>query len=160
GEAQFVNLHSAAGLGNAMGAVYNAYRDRAPLVIVTGQQSRALLPHDPFLFNESPAELPKPYVKWATEPARAADVPAAIAKAYYIAMQAPPGPVLVSVPLSDWDEVAQPLPEREIEAAFTPSPEALDKLAGKLGTAREPMIVVGPAVDSDGAWDATVRLAE
>jgi acyl-CoA reductase-like NAD-dependent aldehyde dehydrogenase/thiamine pyrophosphate-dependent acetolactate synthase large subunit-like protein len=160
GQAQFVNLHSAAGLGNAMGAVYNAYRDRAPLVIVTGQQSRALLPHDPFLFNESPAELPKPYVKWAIEPARAADVPAAIAKAYYIAMQPPRGPVLVSVPLSDWDETAQPLPEREIEGAFAPPPEALDKLARRLDAAREPVIVVGPAVDADGAWHATVRLAE
>ena len=160
GQAQFVNLHSAAGLGNAMGAVYNAYRDRAPLVIVTGQQSRALLPYDPFLFNESPAELPKPYVKWAIEPARAADVPAAIAKAYYIAMQAPRGPVLVSVPLSDWDETAQPLPEREIEGAFAPAPEALDKLARRLDAAREPVIVVGPVVDADGAWHATVRLAE
>ncbi|MFZ1106679.1 MAG: benzoylformate decarboxylase, partial [Hyphomicrobiaceae bacterium] len=160
GRAQFVNLHSAAGLGNAMGAVYNAYRDRAPLVIVTGQQSRALLPYDPFLFNESPAELPKPYVKWAIEPARAADVPAAIAKAYYIAMQPPRGPVLVSVPLSDWDETAQPLPEREIEGAFAPAPEALDKLARRLDAAREPAIVVGPVVDADGAWHATVRLAE
>jgi acyl-CoA reductase-like NAD-dependent aldehyde dehydrogenase/thiamine pyrophosphate-dependent acetolactate synthase large subunit-like protein len=160
GQAQFINLHSAAGLGHAMGAIYTAYRDRAPLVIVTGQQSRSLLPHDPFLFNESPAELPKPYVKWAAEPARAADVPAAIAKAYYIAMQPPRGPVLVSVPLSDWDEVAAPLPEREIISSFAPTAEALDKLARKLDAAREPMIVVGPVVDSDGAWDATVHLAE
>jgi acyl-CoA reductase-like NAD-dependent aldehyde dehydrogenase/thiamine pyrophosphate-dependent acetolactate synthase large subunit-like protein len=160
GQAQFINLHSAAGLGHAMGAIYTAYRDRAPLVIVTGQQSRSLLPHDPFLFNESPAELPKPYVKWAAEPARAADVPAAIAKAYYIAMQPPRGPVLVSVPLSDWDEVAAPLPEREIISGFALTAEALDKLARKLDAAREPMIVVGPVVDSDGAWDATVHLAE
>jgi acyl-CoA reductase-like NAD-dependent aldehyde dehydrogenase/thiamine pyrophosphate-dependent acetolactate synthase large subunit-like protein len=160
GQAQFVNLHSAAGVGHAMGAIYTAYRDRAPLLIVTGQQSRALLPHDPFLFNESPTELPKPYVKWASEPARAADVPAAIARAYYIAMQPPRGPVLVSVPLSDWDEIAQPLPEREIVGTFAPAPEALDALARKLQAAREPAIVVGPAVDSDGAWDATVRLAE
>jgi benzoylformate decarboxylase len=160
GEAQFINLHSAAGLGNAMAAVYNAYRDRAPLVIVTGQQSRSLLPHDPFLFNESPAEMPKPYVKWATEPARAADVPAAIAKAYYIAMQAPRGPVLVSVPLSDWDEMAEPLPEREVDGVFAPTAEALDRLAAKLDAARDPVIVVGPLVDADGAWDATVRLAE
>jgi benzoylformate decarboxylase len=160
GRAQFVNLHSAAGLGHGLGAIYTAFRDRAPLVIVTGQQSRALLPHDPFLFNESPTEFPKPYVKWAAEPARAADVPAAIAKAYYIAMQPPRGPVLVSVPLSDWDEIAQPLPEREIAGTFAPASEALDKLARKLDAAREPMIVVGPLVDSDGAWDATVRLAE
>jgi acyl-CoA reductase-like NAD-dependent aldehyde dehydrogenase/thiamine pyrophosphate-dependent acetolactate synthase large subunit-like protein len=160
GGAQFVNLHSAAGLGHALGSIYTAYRDRAPLVIVTGQQTRALLPHDPFLFNESPAEFPKPYVKWACEPARAADVPAAIAKAYYIAMQPPRGPVLVSVPLDDWDQLAQPLPEREIVASCGAHPDALDKLAARLNAAREPTIVVGPVVDIDGAWDATVRLAE
>jgi acyl-CoA reductase-like NAD-dependent aldehyde dehydrogenase/thiamine pyrophosphate-dependent acetolactate synthase large subunit-like protein len=160
GRAQFVNLHSAAGLGHALGAVYTAFRDRAPLVIVTGQQSRELLPHDPFLFNESPTELPKPYVKWASEPARAADVPAAIAKAYYIAMQPPRGPVLVSVPLGDWDKIAQPLPEREILSTYAVAPEVLGQLARKLDAAREPMIVVGPGVDGDGAWHATVRLAE
>jgi thiamine pyrophosphate-dependent acetolactate synthase large subunit-like protein len=160
GNAQFINLHSAAGLGHALGSIYTAYRDRAPLVIVTGQQTRALLPHDPFLFNESPAEFPKPYVKWACEPARAADVPAAIAKAYYIAMQPPRGPVLVSVPIDDWDQPAAPLPEREITSSYGAAPEALDRLAAKLNAAREPTIVVGPEVDSDGAWDATVRLAE
>jgi acyl-CoA reductase-like NAD-dependent aldehyde dehydrogenase/thiamine pyrophosphate-dependent acetolactate synthase large subunit-like protein len=160
GRAQFVNLHSAAGLGHALGAVYTAFRDRAPLVIVTGQQSRELLPHDPFLFNESPTELPKPYVKWASEPARAADVPAAIARAFYIAMQPPRGPVLVSVPLGDWDEIAQPLPERDVLSTYAVAPEALDQLARKLDAAREPMIVVGPGVDSDGAWHHTVRLAE
>jgi acyl-CoA reductase-like NAD-dependent aldehyde dehydrogenase/thiamine pyrophosphate-dependent acetolactate synthase large subunit-like protein len=160
GQAQLVNLHSAAGLGHAMGAIYTAYRNRAPLLIVTGQQSRELLPHDPFLFNESPTELPKPYVKWASEPARAADVPAAIARAYFLAMQPPRGPTLVSVPLGDWDEVATALPEREIVGGFAPVPEALDALARKLGTAREPVIVAGPVVDIDGAWDATVCLAE
>ncbi|HEX5957104.1 MAG TPA: benzoylformate decarboxylase, partial [Hyphomicrobiaceae bacterium] len=160
GGPQFINLHSAAGLGHALGSVYSAYRDRAPLVIVTGQQTRALLPHDPFLFNESPAEFPKPYVKFAIEPARAADVPAAIAKATYIAMQPPRGPVLVSVPIDDWDQLADPLPERAIVASYGANPDTLDTLARKLDAAREPVIVVGPVVDIDGAWDATVRLAE
>jgi acyl-CoA reductase-like NAD-dependent aldehyde dehydrogenase/thiamine pyrophosphate-dependent acetolactate synthase large subunit-like protein len=160
GRAAFVNLHSAAGLGHALGSIYTAYRDRAPLVIVTGQQSRALLPHDPFLFNESPTEFPKPYVKWASEPARAADVPAAIARAYWIAMQPPRGPALVSVPLSDWDEIAAPLPVREIETTYGAAPEALARLAARLDAARQPVIVVGPVVDIDGAWEATVRLAE
>jgi benzoylformate decarboxylase len=66
GRAAFVNLHSAAGLGHAMGNLYTAYRNRAPLIVTTGQQTRDLLPHDPFLFNESPVEFPKPYVKWSS----------------------------------------------------------------------------------------------
>ncbi len=156
----FVNLHSAAGLGHALGNIYTAYRNRAPLIITTGQQSRELLPHDPFLFAESATEFPKPYVKWACEPARAEDVPAAIARAYHMAMQAPRGPVMVSVPLSDWQAEARPIAIREVETVISAPAAALDDLANRLNTAREPVLVVGPGVDLDNAWDATVRLAE
>jgi hypothetical protein len=58
-----------------------------PLVITAGQQARSILPTEPFLFSMQASELPKPYVKWSIEPARAQDVPAAIARAYYLAMQ-------------------------------------------------------------------------
>ncbi|MBC8055322.1 MAG: benzoylformate decarboxylase, partial [Rhizobiales bacterium] len=100
--AAFVNLHSAAGVGHAMGNIFTAHKNRTPLVITAGQQARSILPYDPFLFSAQATELPKPYVKWSCEPARAADVPAAIARAYYIAMQEPCGPVLVSIPADDW----------------------------------------------------------
>ncbi|MFZ2103317.1 MAG: benzoylformate decarboxylase, partial [Oricola sp.] len=160
GRAAFVNLHSAAGLGHAMGNIYTAFRNRAPLIITTGQQTRDLLPHDPFLFNESPAELPRPYVKWAIEPARAEDVPAAIARAYHMAMQAPRGPVVVSVPLSDWTMPAGELAPRRIDMTLGCPDEALDDIAARLDAAREPVLVVGPGVDIDGGWDATVQLAE
>lgn len=158
--AAFVNLHSAAGLGHALGNVYTAFRNRAPLVITTGQQTRELLPHDPFLFAESPTDFPKPYVKWAVEPARAEDVPAAIARAYYMAMQPPRGPVMVSVPLGDWDAPAMDLPRRHVDTRLGCDEEALDDLAGQLNAARRPVIVAGPGIDIDGAWDSTVRLAE
>jgi len=156
----FVNLHSAAGLGHALGNIYTAYRNRAPLIITTGQQSRELLPHDPFLFAESPTDFPKPYVKWACEPARAEDVPAAIARAYHMAMQAPRGPVMVSVPLGDWQAEAAPIAVRDVETVISGPASAIDDLARRLNEAREPVLVVGPGVDLDDAWDATVRLAE
>src|SRR5882762_586886 len=102
GSAAFVNLHSAIGVGRAVGSLFTAYRNQTPLVITAGQQARSILPYEPFLYSEQATELPRPYVKWACEPARAEDVPAAIARAYYVAMQAPQGPTLVSVPVDDW----------------------------------------------------------
>ena len=158
--AAFVNLHSAAGLGHALGNVYTAFRNRTPLIITTGQQSRSILSHDPFLFAESATEFPKPYVKWVCEPARPEDVPAAIARAYYMAMQPPMGPVMVSVPLSDWDHVSAPLPLRQVNTILGCNPAALDDVARRLDGAKEPVLVVGPGVDIDDAWDSTVRLAE
>ena len=101
--AGLVNLHSAAGLGHSLGAVFTAYKDHAPLVIIAGQQARSILPFEPFLFAERAAEFPRLYVKWSVEPARAEDVPAAIARAYYTAMQPPRGPTFVSVPVVDRD---------------------------------------------------------
>lgn len=160
GRPAFVNLHSAAGLGHALGNIYTAFRNRAPLVITAGQQNRDLLPYDPFLFAENAVEFPKPYVKWACEPARAEDVPAAIARAFYIAMQPPRGPVMVSIPLDDWSKLAQPLPHRELSTVLGCDPQALEGIARGLNDAREPLLVVGPGVDIDEAWDSTIRLAE
>src|SRR4051794_38483953 len=82
--AGFVNLHSAAGVGNALGNIFNAYRNQTPLVITAGQQARSIMPLHPFLFAERATEFPQPYVKYSIEPARAEDVPAAIARAYYV----------------------------------------------------------------------------
>src|ERR1043166_867030 len=62
GNAAVVNLHSAAGVGHAMGNIFTAYRNRTPIVITAGQQARSILPYEPFLFADEPTELPKPYV--------------------------------------------------------------------------------------------------
>lgn len=80
GNAALVNLHSAAGVGNAMGNIFTAFKNQTPLVITAGQQARSILPFDPFLSAAQAVELPKPYVKWAIEPARAQDVPRAGAR--------------------------------------------------------------------------------
>ena len=100
--AGFVNLHSGAGVGNALGNIYTAHRNQTPLVITAGQQARSILPLQAFLYAERASEFPRPYVKYSVEPARPEDVPAAIARAYYVAMQPPCGPTFVSVPIDDW----------------------------------------------------------
>ena len=103
GGAALVNLHSAIGVGHALGSIFTAYRNQTPLVVTAGQQARSILPFEPFLYSEQAANLPRPYVKWSCEPARAEDVPAAVARAFYVAMQPPRGPTFVSVPVDDWD---------------------------------------------------------
>jgi benzoylformate decarboxylase len=158
--AAFVNLHSAAGVGHAMGAIFTAWKNRTPLVITAGQQARAILPFDPFLFSAQATELPKPYVKWSCEPARAEDVPLAIARAYRVAMQPPRGPVLVSIPADDWARPAQWVPARRIGMALRADPQVLAELADALDRCRRPVFVIGAGVERDGAWDAVRALAE
>ncbi|WP_323121087.1 benzoylformate decarboxylase [Burkholderia alba] len=158
--AAVVNLHSAAGVGNAMGNIFTAFKNKTPMIITAGQQARAILPFDPFLASAQATELPKPYVKWSIEPARAQDVPAAIARAYHIAMQEPRGPVFVSVPVDDWDQPAERVPARAVSRAVRPDPEALGKLGDALDASARPAFVIGAAVERAGAWDEAVRLAE
>jgi benzoylformate decarboxylase len=158
--AAFVNLHSAAGVGHAMGNLFTAHKNRTPLIVTAGQQARSILPFEPFLYSAQATELPKPYVKWSVEPARAEDVPLAIARAYYTAMQEPRGPVLVSSPADDWDRPAEPLALRRVSQTTRPDPAALDRVGALLDAAQRPAFVVGAAVDRGGAWDAAVALAE
>jgi len=160
GNAAFVNLHSAAGLGNALGNLFTAYRNQAPLVVTAGQQARSLLLNHPYLFAESATEFPKPYVKWSCEPATAADVPAAIARAYHTAMMKPCGPTFVSVPVDDWEVESKPVVIRSVPREFAPDPARLQIVAEAFNRSERPAIVVGPAIDADDAWDEVVTLAE
>lgn len=160
GQIAVVNLHSAAGVGNAMGNIYTAHKNRAPLVIVAGQQSRSILPFDPYLASPEATELPKPYVKWSIEPARAQDVPQAIATACRRALQAPCGPVLVSVPADDWDQPAAPVAARAVSQRIAPDPEALAEVGAQLAACERPVFVVGAEIDREDGWDEVVRLAE
>jgi len=158
--AAFVNLHSAAGVGNAMGNIFTAHKNRTPMVITAGQQARSILPFDPFLASPHATELPKPYVKWSVQPARAQDVPLAIARAYYIAMMPPCGPVLVSVPVDDWDQPAEYVAERVVSTRLRPEPAVLERIGAALDASQRPALVVGGAADRDDAWDEVVQLAE
>ncbi|MFY7835532.1 MAG: benzoylformate decarboxylase [Novosphingobium sp.] len=158
--AALVNLHSSAGTGHALGNLFTAWKNQTPLVVTAGQQARSILPYEPFLFAERPTEFPRPFVKWACEPARAQDVPAAIARAYHVAMEPPFGPTFVSIPIDDWDQPCDPHPARAIHARRVPESAAIAQCGAALAQARAPALVVGAGVARDGAWDAVIALAE
>src|ERR1700750_3242350 len=82
-----VNLHSSAGMGNALGNLVAAYHGNTPLIVTSGQQHRELVIGEPYLGNREAITMPKPWVKWAHEPARAQDVPEAFMRAYALAVQ-------------------------------------------------------------------------
>ena len=158
--AGFVNLHSAAGVGNALGNIFTAHRNQTPLVITAGQQARSILPLQAFLYAERASEFPRPYVKFSVEPARAEDVPAAIARAYYVAMQPPCGPTFVSVPIDDWTRQTQAVEARNVSRELGPDPDAMKALVAALSASKRPALVVGPGVDRAQAVDLMVRVAE
>jgi benzoylformate decarboxylase len=165
GRPAMVNLHTAPGVGNGMGAIFNAQANKAPLVVTAGQQSRSLMTLQANLTNRDAARMPHPLVKWSYEPPRAEDVPHAIARATYLAELPPKGPAFVSIPMDDWDtevedDVVRHQTGRRVGGRAAAGRDAVQELAGRLAEARNPVLVVGPDVDAAGGWDAAVALAE
>lgn len=157
-----VNLHTAAGSGNALGNIESAWYNRTPMIVTAGQQTREMLLLEPYLTNKTPTLQSAPWVKWSYEPTRAEDVPAAFLRAYAMAIQAPAGPVYLSLPMDDMDKEC-PLPptRRTIEARLSAGVDVLGPVADALAKATSPVLIMGGAIDqSSGGWDAGVRLAE
>jgi benzoylformate decarboxylase len=160
-----VNLHTAPGVGNAMGALFTAQANHSPLVVTAGQQARSLMTLQALLTNRDAARMPHPLVKWSFEPPRAEDVPHAIARATHLAALPPRGPVFVSIPMDDWraevDEAAVAHQTgRAVSGRACADPEQVTAVARRLAAAADPVLVVGPDADAAGAWDAAVELAE
>ncbi len=134
GRPTHVNLHTAPGVGNAVGGIFNAQANKAPLVITAGQQVRPHMLMEANLTNRDAVVGPQPYVKWSHEPARAQDVPAAIARAIHHASLPPRGPAFVSIPMDDWgveadeDRSRQAL-RRTVNPRAMPDPAGLAQLA-------------------------------
>jgi len=162
GEPALALLHTTAGLGNAVGALATARVNRAPLVVLVGQQDRRHLVFEPFLTGRLRG-LGGEYLAWVDEPVRAQDVPGAIERACNEAVTAR-GPALVIVPMDDWsapaDEEREDAAARRVLRAADVDAHALDALAAFLDEARSPALVVGAGADDPDTWSALVELAE
>jgi benzoylformate decarboxylase len=160
-----VNLHTAPGVGNGIGGIFNAQANKTPLLVTAGQQARSLMTLQANLTNRDAARMPHPLVKWSYEPPRAEDVPHAIARGTYLASLPPRGPVFVSIPFDDWDaevdeaDVAQQT-RRFVSGRQGPDPARVGDLVERLSKAKNPALVAGPDIDMCGGWEAAVKLAE
>jgi benzoylformate decarboxylase len=159
-----VNLHTAPGVGNGMGAIFNAQANHSPLVVTAGQQVRAHITMQANLTNRDATRVVHPFVKWSFEPPRAEDVPHALARAIHTASLAPKGPAFVSLPMDDWnveaEEASGAVVARSSEPRSGPDPDAIRALAKRLEEASNPVLVAGPDIETSGGWDDAVALAE
>lgn len=154
-------LHTTAGLGNAVGALSTARANRAPLVVLVGQQDRRHLVQEPFLAGRLEA-LAGDYPVRTETPPRAQDVPGAIARAAHAARTLR-GPALVVVPMDDWAQPAEELPlpaPAQLRLPGAADAGAVREVAALLEGAAVPALVVGAAADHPVTWEALTLLAE
>src|SRR5262249_39141037 len=143
----FVEVHTGPGLGNALGMIYNARTGKTPMVVYAGHSPSSVVFQDPLLSGPL-VDMARPLTKWAAELQHAHDVPRALRRAFKIAMEPPPGPVFLSLPLDVLDAAA--------EVGITPTtftswrarvdPAARAEVARLLLAAERPMLMVGDSV--------------
>lgn len=161
GKLGVVNLHISCGLGNAMGILYNAFREGTPLLVTAGQQDRRLAFEEPILYGDMVA-VAKPWTKWSAEVGRVEDLPSAIRRAVQTALTPPTGPVFLSLPMDIQSEVADldvslsPLPDAQIR----PPRAAIERAAAVLAEAKNPAILCGSRIVEQDAVAELVALAE
>jgi benzoylformate decarboxylase len=161
GRPAFLNLHTSAGLGNAIGNLTNARANTTPLVVTAGQQDYGHIEADPLLSGDL-VGLARPVSKWAHEVRSLRELGTVLRRAFHDATAPPPGPVFLSIPMSTLDEEGEaPVPPRSQivrrsvadhlrELAVLLAEPAVGKLA----------IVAGDEVAASGAHAELAAVAE
>ncbi|MEO8718743.1 MAG: thiamine pyrophosphate-binding protein, partial [Burkholderiales bacterium] len=155
------NVHVAPGLGNAMGALYNAQFSGSPIILTAGQQEQGHGLTEPLLYAPL-VPVATPFVKWAVEATRVEDLPRIVRRAAKVALTPPTGPVFISLPgdvLEQQAEIDMGAPTR-IDARTRPSDEALAELARRLLAAKNPMLLAGQELSVHDAFAEATELAE
>ncbi|KQY48615.1 thiamine pyrophosphate-binding protein [Rhizobium sp. Root483D2] len=98
GRPAFVNLHTAGGLGHAMGALLHSKIAKTPMLVTVGQQDTRHSFSDPLLYGDA-LGMAGPAVKWAREVLHPDQVPPLVRRGLQATMTPPFGPVFLSLPI-------------------------------------------------------------
>ena len=154
------NVHVAPGLGNAMGALYNAKFTGTPMILTAGQQEQGHGLTEPLLYDPL-VRIAEPLVKWAVEVTRLEDLPRIVRRAAKIATTPPTGPVFISLPgdILNAEAGIDLGRSTRIDSRVRPSDEALQALARRILAAERPVIIVGDEVVKSDALEEAGRFA-
>jgi len=157
----FVEVHTGPGLGNALGMIYNARTGKTPMVVYAGHSPSSAALQEPLLSSPL-VEMARPLTKWAAEVQHAHDVPRALRRAFKTAMEPPPGPVFLSLPLDVLDGEAEVdiVPTTFTNWRGRVDPAAIAEVARLLLAAERPMLMVGDSVALAEAQAEVAAVAE
>ncbi len=170
GRAMAAVAHSNVGLMHATMAVFNAWCDRMPVLLIGATGPVDAAKRRPWIewihTSRDQGALVRDYTKWDDQPGSAAASRESLLRAAWIADTAPQGPVYVNLDAGLQEtRLDAPLPPLD-SARFRPrvssgaSAEQLRELADLLAGAERPVILAGRASRNTEAWDLRVKLAE
>jgi len=148
------------GATNASHGVHIAMQDSTPMILFIGQVDRAMREREAFQEIDYRAMFGS-IAKWVVEIDSAARVPELIARAFRVAMQGRPGPVVVALPEDMLVETACVADAPRVEPALAwPAPHDMARLAELLNSARQPIAILGGSGWDDAACAAFATFAE
>ena len=170
GRPMAVLIHDVVGLQNASMAIYNAWCDRVPILLIGGTGPMSKPERRPWIDWIHTALVQgnqvRDYVKWDDQPADLASVPESFARAWTTMLAAPCGPVYLCIdtsiqegevaPRFDWD----PIGSYAVPTAPAPAPDDVGLIAGAISAARLPVVVTDYAGSTRAGFGMLLRLSE
>lgn len=165
GKPGVVIVTSGPGATNVVTGVGDAMVDSTPLVVITGQVDSRFLGTDAFQETDL-LGITLPITKWACQVRRAEDIPAAVARAFYIASSGRPGPVVLDITSDAQAGMAEVKPYKKLDfiRSYEPFPspdeDALKRAADLINNAERPLMLIGQGVAIADAGEQVSTLAE
>ncbi|TMA95326.1 MAG: thiamine pyrophosphate-binding protein [Deltaproteobacteria bacterium] len=164
GRPQLAQVSTLPGSANAIGALYDAYRDRSPVIVTSTNVDTRIGGRDSHTEGKDLVEMTKQFTKWSAEVHRADRIPEYLNRAFKVASTPPTGPVYLALPsnlLGETITIANPEADRSrIVPRIAGDPEALAEAAKLLAHAKRPVIVAGSGVAKGGATEELIKFAE
>jgi benzoylformate decarboxylase len=164
GRPQLAQVSTLPGSANAIGALYDAYRDRSPVIVTSTNVDTRIVGRDSHTEGKDLVEMTKQFTKWSAEIHRADRIPEFLNRAFKVASTPPTGPVYLVLPSNLLGETINlPNPEAvrsRIVPRIAGDPEALTEAAQLLAQAQRPLIVAGSGVAKVGATEELIKFAE
>ena len=164
GRPSLAQVSTLPGSVNAVGALYDAYRDRSPVVVTSTHVDTRIVGRDSHTEGKDLVELTRQFTKWSAEVHRSDRIPEFLNRAFKVAATPPTGPVYLSLPSNLLGEnIDQPNPVAErsrITPRIAADPEALQEAAQMLAKAKRPLIVAGSGIVKSGGTDELIKFAE
>lgn len=154
-------IHSSPGLGNAIGALYQAMRGHSPILVLGGDSGIRYQAMNAQMAADLVA-MARPVTKWSTMVQHPSSLLRVLRRAMKVAATPPMGPVYVCLP----QDILDALATEDVFPSFIPTsrsqPEAefIDQAAELLLAASRPMIFVGDGIAYSGAQSELARVAE
>jgi thiamine pyrophosphate-dependent acetolactate synthase large subunit-like protein len=170
GKAMGAAVHSNVGLFHATMAIFNAWCDRMPIVILGATGPVDAAKRRPWIdWIHTAADqgaIVRPYTKWDDQPASPAAARESLLRGAWLANTAPQGPVYINLDAEMQESVLEkPLPPCDVNRYMPPvtnaaPAEAIRQAAEWLKAAKRPLILAGRVSRDETAWKQRVALAE